>query len=56
VVDEVTAELAGEQGDDPTAWRREGLRTTFAPELIDDDFRSTNRPTYQQVLELAPES
>ncbi|MFA9566130.1 MAG: hypothetical protein ACERLM_15740 [Acidimicrobiales bacterium] len=55
VVDQVSTELAAEQGDDPTAWRREGLRTTFVPELIPDDFRSTNRPTFQQVLELAPE-
>ncbi len=54
VIDEVTARLAAEQGDDPSAWRRAGLRTTFIPGLIADDFRATNRPTYQQVLELAP--
>ena len=53
-IDETMTELAAERGDDPTTWRREGLRTTFEPNLIPDDFRSTNRPTYQQVLEFAP--
>jgi hypothetical protein len=24
------------------------------PGLIEDDFRSTNRPTFQQVIEFAP--
>ena len=46
--------LADAQGDDPSAWRTLGARTTFVPGLIPDDFRATNRPTYQQVLELAP--
>jgi hypothetical protein len=32
----------------------EGQRLTFTPGLIPDDFRATNRPTYQQVLEFAP--
>ncbi len=50
-VDEVTAALAFERGDDPTTWLGEADRTTFVPELIENDFRSTNRPTYQQVLE-----
>ena len=54
VVDEVTAELATELGDDPTTWLQEGQRTTFIPGLIPNDFRSTNRPTYQQLLEFAP--
>jgi Penicillin amidase len=53
-VDDTAAELAAEYGDDPTAWRLEAARTTFTPGLIPDDFRSTDRPTYQQVLELAP--
>ena len=48
------AELAGERGDDPTLWLQQARRTTFTPGLIPDDFRATNRPTYQQVLELAP--
>ncbi len=53
-VEDVAARLADELGDDPSAWLREGQRTTFIPGLIADDFRSTNRPTYQQLLELAP--
>ncbi len=53
-IDERTAVLAGERGKDPTRWLAEGRRTTFTPGLIPDDFRSTNRPTYQQVLSLAP--
>lgn len=39
-------------GDDASTWRRTGERSTFAPGLIDDDLRATNRPTYQQLLEL----
>lgn len=46
--------LADGQGDDPTTWRMPGDRTTFVPGLIPDDFRATNRPTFQQVLEFAP--
>jgi acyl-homoserine lactone acylase PvdQ len=53
-IDAAVQPLADAQGDDPTAWRVPGARTTFVPGLIPDDFRSTNRPTYQQVLELAP--
>ena len=53
VVD-VADRLATEQGDDPMQWRTEGRRTTFTPGLIDDDFRATNRPTFQQVIEFAP--
>ncbi|NNE11437.1 MAG: hypothetical protein HKN41_04245, partial [Ilumatobacter sp.] len=53
-IDETVAAIAGELGDDPTAWRLEGLRSTFAPGLIPDDFRSTNRSTYQQVIEFGP--
>jgi hypothetical protein len=54
VVDSVSATLAAERGGDPTSWLPEGQRSTFEPGLIPDDFRSTNRPTYQQVLEFAP--
>ncbi len=54
VVDRVVGELAAERGDDPTTWLRPGQRSTFTPGLIPDDFRSTNRPTFQQVLEFAP--
>jgi hypothetical protein len=56
VVDEVSQALAAERGDDPSTWREEGARSGFAPGLITDTFRSTNRPTFQQVLEFAPPS
>ncbi len=51
-IDGRVAELATEFGDDPTTWRREGRRIGFTPGLIPDTFRLTNRPTFQQVLEL----
>jgi hypothetical protein len=54
VVDSVADALAAERGGDPTTWLREGQRSSFIPGLIPDDFRSTNRPTFQQVLEFAP--
>lgn len=54
VVDEVAQDLAADRGDDPTTWLREGSRQGFAPGLIPDTFRSTNRPTFQQVLEFVP--
>jgi acyl-homoserine lactone acylase PvdQ len=54
VIDAEVARLAGELGDDPTTWLREGQRSSFVPGLIPDDFRATNRPTYQQLLEFAP--
>lgn len=54
-IDTALAEVAAERGDDPSTWLAEGARTTFTPGLVPDDFRSTNRPTYQQVIEWAPE-
>jgi acyl-homoserine lactone acylase PvdQ len=54
-IDTRAAELAAELGDDPSTWLREGRRSTFTPGLIPDDFRSTNRPTYQQLLEFVGE-
>lgn len=52
VVDEVATALAGEFGsDDPSTWLKTGARSGFAPGLIPDTFRTTNRPTFQQVLE-----
>ena len=53
-IDAAVAEIAIERGDDPTTWLSEGGRTTFTPGLIDDDFRFTSRPTFQQVIEFAP--
>jgi len=43
-----------QQGADPAAWRTNARRTGFTPGLIPDTFRITNRPTFQQVLELPP--
>jgi hypothetical protein len=50
-VDQAVGALAG-LGPDPAAWRKPAARTTFAPGLIPDTIRATNRPTFQQVLEL----
>ena len=43
--------LAAEYGEDTGEWLAEGRRSTFTPGLIPDDFRATNRPTFQQVIE-----
>jgi acyl-homoserine lactone acylase PvdQ len=51
-VDSVSARLAASLGPDPAAWRSPARRTGFTPGLIPDTFRVTNRPTFQQVLEL----
>jgi acyl-homoserine lactone acylase PvdQ len=53
-IDETVTALATERGDDITTWLPEGQRLTFTPGLIENDFRATNRPTYQQVIEFAP--
>ncbi|MCB1697387.1 MAG: penicillin acylase family protein [Pseudomonadales bacterium] len=54
VVEEVSQQLAAERGDDPATWLKQGARLTFAPGLIPETFRATNRPTFQQVLEFVP--
>jgi hypothetical protein len=36
---------------DPTTWLGEASRTGFQPGLIPNTMRTTNRPTFQQVLE-----
>ena len=46
--------LPPQYGGDPGTWLKEGARTGFAPGLIPNTFRATNRPTFQQVLEFAP--
>ena len=38
----------------PAVWRSNARRTGFIPGIIPDTIRATNRPTFQQVLELAP--
>jgi hypothetical protein len=53
-VDDEVAALAAERGADIPTWLPPGQRLTFAPGLIDNDFRATNRPTFQQLLEFAP--
>jgi acyl-homoserine lactone acylase PvdQ len=54
-IDNAVASVAAERGDDPSTWLAEGARTTFVPGLVPNDFRRTNRPTFQQVIEFAPE-
>jgi acyl-homoserine lactone acylase PvdQ len=45
-------QLAAQFGNpDPTSWRKTASRTGFQPGLIPDTMRTTNRPTFQQVLE-----
>jgi acyl-homoserine lactone acylase PvdQ len=53
VVDEVAGELAAQQaaGTAPAAWRYTADRDGFAPGLLPNTFRATNRPTFQQVIE-----
>jgi acyl-homoserine lactone acylase PvdQ len=52
-IDTTAAQLAAQFGtDDVSAWRSEAARTRFAPGLIPETFRATNRPTFQQVIEL----
>jgi acyl-homoserine lactone acylase PvdQ len=55
VVEQVAGELAAEQGPEPSSWTGRAARTGFTPGLISDTIRTTNRPTFQQVLELAGE-
>lgn len=51
-VNAVSSRLAAEQGADPAAWRSTAARSGFVPGLIADSIRTTNRPTFQQLLEL----
>jgi acyl-homoserine lactone acylase PvdQ len=44
-------QLATTQGSDPTAWRSQAPRISFAPGLISYTMRWTNRSTFQQVIE-----
>jgi hypothetical protein len=36
----------------PALWQEKAARTGFIPGLLPDTFPRTNRPTFQQVLEL----
>ena len=45
-------QLAAEFGNaDPATWLKTASRTGFQPGLIPNTMRTTNRPTFQQVLE-----
>jgi acyl-homoserine lactone acylase PvdQ len=48
------ADLVRQQGADASAWHVNQGMTSFVPGLIPTTFPSTNRPTYQQVISLAP--
>ena len=48
VADDLTTQL-GES--DPTLWRKLASRTGFVPGILPDTFPTTNRSTFQQVLE-----
>ena len=51
VLDTVTTQLTAQYGSDPATWRSTASRTGFAPGLVSETMRSTNRPTFQQVIE-----
>jgi acyl-homoserine lactone acylase PvdQ len=52
-IHEAADALAAELGEtDPALWRTTARRTGFVPGLLPDTFPATNRPTFQQVLEL----
>jgi hypothetical protein len=56
IVELVSQELAIEFGnDDPNTWLPVATRVGFTPGLISNTMRGTNRPTFQQVLEFAPQ-
>ena len=46
-------ELSASQGADPNAWRSDATkeRIQFAPGILGQSMRWTNRPTFQQVME-----
>ena len=48
------ADLLKQTGSSPSTWRVDQGMTGFIPGVIKTTFPSTNRPTYQQVISLAP--
>jgi hypothetical protein len=48
------ADLVAQDGPSQSAWRINQGMTSFVPKLISTTFPATNRPTYQQVISLAP--
>jgi hypothetical protein len=56
VVEIIGEELSAEFGNDnPDTWLSRARLLSFTPGLISNTFRPTNRPTFQQALELAPQ-
>ena len=52
-VDASADALVGRFGtSDPASWRKPADTTGFTPGLLPNRFPTTNRPTFQQVLEL----
>jgi len=47
--DQLTSQLGQS---DPAQWTKQAARTGFTPGLLPNTFPATNRPTFQQVLEL----
>ena len=51
-IHQAAATTATQQGEaNPALWRKPGDRTGFVPGILPDTFPTTNRPTFQQVLE-----
>ena len=48
------SDLVKQQGASALGWRIDQGFTSFVPGLISTKFPTTNRPTYQQVISLAP--
>jgi hypothetical protein len=48
------ADVVSQHGPNDSAWRIDQGMTSFTPGLISTTFPTTNRPTYQQVISLAP--
>jgi hypothetical protein len=56
-IDQTANQLATQQGEsDPAKWRKAASTTGFVPGLLPNRFPTTNRPTFQQVLELQRKS
>lgn len=51
-LDQVAVSLSATFGPDPRTWLSPASRTGFTPGLIPETMRTTNRPTFQQVIEL----
>jgi hypothetical protein len=51
-LDQVAVSLSATYGPDPQNWLSPASRTGFTPGLIPETMRTTNRPTFQQVIEL----